>query len=140
MVGSLHAQEAKPRNLATVTTQYQKRAHKFGIEISKTFDDCVRIDRENGNTLWQDAIRKEMTKEQIPFQTLGNGKSPAPRCPEIRCHLIFDVKMEHFQRKARLVAGGHMTEMPAAVTYASVVSHEAVRIAFTLHQKALNVN
>jgi hypothetical protein len=140
MVGSQHAQEAKPRNLAAVTTQYQKRAHKFGIEISKTFDDCVQIDRENGKTLWQDAIRKEMTKVQIPFQTLGNGKSPGPTFQEIRCHLIFDVKMEDFQRKARLLAGGQMTEMPAAVTYASVVSHEAVRIAFTLHQKVLNVN
>jgi Reverse transcriptase (RNA-dependent DNA polymerase) len=40
--------------------------------------------------------------------------------------------MEDFQRKARLVAGGHMTETPASVTYASVVSRESVRIALTL--------
>ena len=32
----------------------------------------------------------------------------------------------------RLVAGGHMTTAPAAVTYASVVSRETVRIALTL--------
>ena len=46
--------------------------------------------------------------------------------------MIFDVKMEDFRRKARLVAGGHMTQAPAAVTYASVVSRETVRIALTV--------
>ena len=35
-------------------------------------------------------------------------------------------------RKVRLVAGGHMTTAPAAVTYASVVLRETVRIALTL--------
>ena len=46
--------------------------------------------------------------------------------------MIYDVKMEGFRRKARLVAGGHMTTAPSAVTYASVVSRESVRIALTL--------
>ena len=40
--------------------------------------------------------------------------------------------MEDFRRKARFVAGGHMTEAPSAITYASVVSRETVRIALTL--------
>lgn len=40
--------------------------------------------------------------------------------------------MEDFQRKARLVAGGHMTEAPASITYASVVSRESVRIALPI--------
>jgi hypothetical protein len=35
-----------------------------------------------------------------------------------------------FSRKARLVAGGHMTKAPASITYSSVVSRESVRIAF----------
>ena len=46
--------------------------------------------------------------------------------------MVFDVKMEDFRRKARLVAGGHMTEAPPNITYASVVSRETVRIALTL--------
>jgi hypothetical protein len=45
---------------------------------------------------------------------------------KIRCHLIFDIKQEDFRRKARLVAGGHTTEAPATITYASVVSRETV--------------
>ncbi len=46
--------------------------------------------------------------------------------------MIFDVKMEDFRRKAQLVAGGHMTDVPPIVTYASVVLCETVRIALTI--------
>ena len=35
-------------------------------------------------------------------------------------------------RKARFVAGGHMTEPPASITYSSVVSRDSVRLAFLL--------
>jgi hypothetical protein len=46
--------------------------------------------------------------------------------------MIFDVKMEDFRLKARFVAGGHTTDTPHAMTYASVVSKKYVRIALTL--------
>ena len=127
-----HTHKRRNRIIAAVTSRYHKRTHKFGIEIPKTFDNWVRIDKENGNTLWQDAIRKEMAKVRIAFQALDNGESPPPTFQEIRCHLIFDVKMVDYQPKARLVAVGHMTETPASVLYASVVSRESVRIALTL--------
>ncbi len=38
------------------------------------YDDYVRIDKENGNSLWQDAIRKEMAKVMVAFKILGDGK------------------------------------------------------------------
>jgi hypothetical protein len=50
----------------------------------------------------------------------------------MQCHMIFDVKMEDFFRKTRLVAGGHMTNAPPTITFASVVLHKTVRIALTL--------
>ena len=121
------------RIIAAVNKRYHKRTHKFGIEIPKTYEDCVRIDRENGNTLWQDAIRKEMSKVRVAFEVLEDGRDPPPTFQEMKCHLVFDVKMEDFQRKARLVAGGHMTRPTSGtVTYASVVSRESVRIALTI--------
>jgi hypothetical protein len=46
--------------------------------------------------------------------------------------MIFDVKMEDFRRKARFFAGGHTTDTPHSMTYASVVSRESVRIALNL--------
>ena len=46
--------------------------------------------------------------------------------------MIFDIKMEDFCHKARLVAGGHLTKAPATITYASVVSRETMHIALML--------
>ena len=124
--------QRRNRIIAAVNKRYHKRTHKFGIEVPKTYDECVRLDRENNNTLWQDAVRQEMKKVRVAFQTLKEGEAVPPTFQEIRCHLIFDVKMEDFRRKARFVAGGHMTEAPKTLTYASVVSRESVRIALTL--------
>jgi hypothetical protein len=92
----------------------------------------VILDKENENTLWQDALRKEMKNVRIAFKILNVEESIPPTYQEIRCHIIFDVKMEDFRRKARCVAGGHTTDTPHAMTYASVVSRESVIIALTL--------
>ena len=52
---------------------------------------------------------------------------------KVDCHMIFDIKMgERFHRKARMVAGGHTTEVPATLTYLLVVSRDSVRIALTI--------
>ncbi len=40
--------------------------------------------------------------------------------------------MEDFRQKARLVAGGHWTDTPATITYASVVSRETLCLALTI--------
>ena len=40
--------------------------------------------------------------------------------------------MEDLQRKARMVAGGHMTDVPLTIMYASVISCDTVRIALTI--------
>ena len=51
--------------------------------------------------------------------------------------MIFDIKMgENFRRKARFFAGGHMTETPTTLTYASLTSRDSVRI--ELNITALN--
>jgi hypothetical protein len=118
--------------IADVTKRYHKRTHKFGIEVPKSWDDCVRLDKENDNTLWQDSVRKEMNNDRISFQILNDDNAIPPTYKEIRCHMIFDVKMEDFWRKARFVAGGHTTYTPHDMMYALVVSRESVRIALTL--------
>ena len=72
---------------------------------------------------------------RIAFKLLDDGKSPPPGHQYMdECHMIFEIKLwiEGFRRKARLVAGGHMTDAPPVLTYASVVSRETVRIALTM--------
>jgi hypothetical protein len=127
-----HVLQKSTRIIAAVTKSYHKRTHKFGIEFPKSWDDCVKLDKENDNTLWQDAVMKEMKNVRITFKILNGEEAVPPTYQEIRCHMIFDVKTEDFMRKARFVAGGHTTDTPHAMAYASVVSRESVRIALTL--------
>ncbi|KAL7474093.1 hypothetical protein ACHAW6_000086 [Cyclotella cf. meneghiniana] len=62
------------------------------------------------------------------FDILADGIAPPPDHQYMRCHMIFDVKMEDFHCKARLVAGGHMTKAPTTLTFASIMSRETVHI------------
>ena len=126
----------KKRNriIAKVKSKYWVRTHKFGIKIPKTVQEAIAFDAENGNTLWWDAICKEMRNVRPAFEAWEKSQSEIPvGYQEVKCHLIFDVKMgENFRRKARFVAGGHTTEVPSTLTYASVVSRDSVRIALTI--------
>jgi hypothetical protein len=127
-----HVLQKRTRIIAAVTKRYHKRTHKFGIEVPKIWDDCVKLDKENDNTLCQDAVRKEMKNFRIAFKIINGEESAPPTYKEIRCHMIFDVKMEDFRRNARFVAGGNTTDTPHTMTYASAVSRESLRIALTL--------
>ena len=132
------------RMVNKVKKKYWRTTHKFGIRIPKTVAEALQIDRENGNTYWADAIAKEMGKAKIayvhmegvtPEDVRANKVDQLRGFQEIKCHIVFDVKMD-FTRKARFVAGGHTTETPNSLTYSSVVSRESVKIAF--HIAALN--
>ena len=91
-------------------------------------EEAKDLDMQNGNTLWWDAICKEMKNVRPAFEPWEKDMSQIPPgCQQIKCHMIFDVKMgENFRRKARFVAGGHTTETLSTLTYSSVVSRDSV--------------
>jgi hypothetical protein len=66
-----HVLKKRRRIISAVTKRCHKRTHKFGIEVSKSWDDWVRLDKENDNTLWQDAVRQEMNNVRIAFKILN---------------------------------------------------------------------
>ena len=68
----------RKRLVSAVTKRYHKRTHKYGLEVPKNYDDCIRIDNANGNTLWQDAIRQEMSKVLIAFRVLEDDEDIPP--------------------------------------------------------------
>ena len=68
----------RDRIIAVVNQRYLKRTHKFGIEVPKTIKRALEIDKENGNTLWRDAIAKEMQAVRIAFKMLEDGASAPP--------------------------------------------------------------
>ena len=92
------------------STWYLKRIYKFGLELPKTVNKAYAINEENGYAIWQDAIQKEMENVKIAFQTIPEGKKPPNGFKCVNCHIVLDIKMKDFQKKAHLVAGGKMTQ------------------------------
>ncbi len=104
--------------------------YKFGIKVPANIAEARALDKENGDELWERSV-KEMKNVQIAFKVLDDGTRVPVGYQQIPCMLIFDVKMD-FTRKTRLVAGGHVTEPPSVLTYASVVTRESVQIALLI--------
>ena len=94
----------------------------------------MRLDKENGNTLWQDAIKTEL--EQInkykTFKVHGKAIPPPKGYKRINVHFVFDVKFD-LRRKARLVAGGHLTDpIYHDSPYTGIASIKGIRVCLFL--------
>lgn len=118
----------RDRIIASINSRVRKTTHKYGIEVPTSQAEAYRIDRENGNTFWTDAIRKEMANVAVAFEILDPNKPIPIGWEKSSGHLVFDLKMD-FTRKARWVKDGHRTPEPDQSTFAGVVSRESVRIA-----------
>ena len=93
--------------------------YQHGFQVPKDYNDAMRLDKENGNTHWQDAMDLELTQkhEYKVFKDTGkakfhNGKVVTPDgFQKIRVHFVYAVKHDG-RFKARLVADGHLTKEP----------------------------
>jgi hypothetical protein len=105
--------------------------YKFGYHIPKNYDEAMDFDRKNGNRRWKESIDLEMAQlaDYDTFKDLGHKHSVRP--PEgykrIRTHLVFDVKHDG-RHKARMVADGHLTDIPLESVYSGVVSLRGLRM------------
>ena len=126
-----HVLKKLNRLIKLTRTKHIRKGFKFGVRIPSSVEEALAIDMELSNTLWFDAIMKEMKNVRVAFEILPNGTKPPPNYNHVNLMMIFDVKMD-FSRKARLVARGDMTDTPPTLTYSSVVSRESVRIAFLI--------
>ena len=89
----------RDRIIATVNSRVKRVSHKYGIEVPRTVKEAYLIDERNGNTLWRDAINKEMNNLKVAFDILPEGKRPPPGYSKASGHIIFDVRMT-LERKA----------------------------------------
>jgi hypothetical protein len=121
----------RDRTIAATNTRYVKCMHKFGIELPKTVELALEIDQATGTSYWHDAIQKEMRNVSVAFDFLPENEPVPIGYTKISLHMVFDIKID-FTRKALLVAGGHVTDVPSNLTYLSVVSRESVRIMFLI--------
>ena len=121
----------KANIIASVKGRVVKRkTHKYGVQVPTSVEEAYALDRENGNTLWQDALKLEMGEIGKAVRFLPHGEQAPPGYIKASGHIIWDVKMD-LRRKARWVKDGHLTPEPETSNYAGVVSRESVRIAFT---------
>ena len=113
---------------------------KFGYQVPRDYKEAMTLDKINGNTLWKDAIDKEIEQldEYSTFKDLGSAqwdRGKVTNAPsdhkKIRVHLVFDVKHDG-RHKARLVADGHLTDDPAEDVYSGVVSLRSLRLTIFL--------
>ena len=81
------------------TTCFLKKTHKFGIEVPRSVAEAYALDKKNGNTLWADSIAKEMMNVRTAFKILANGDKVPIGFQRMRCHMIFNIKMEDLRRK-----------------------------------------
>ena len=98
---------------------YCQKTRKYGVLIPKTVKQAIQLNKGNGETKWWDVILQEMKNVRPAFEVLEGRKEDIPIGYQmIKSHMIFDVKLEeNFRRKARLVGGGHMTNVPTSITY-----------------------
>ena len=82
--------------------------------------------------MWDNEIAKEIKNVKISFDIMGDGERVPNGYKQFHCHMIFDVSMEYFRRKARLLDDGYMAKTPKFQTYYSIVLRETVRFALTI--------
>ena len=116
--------------LAAVKNWIRRMMHKYRVEIPRDVEHAYEIDARNGNTLWRDALKKEMYNVRVAFGILDEGVHAPHGWKQVTGYLVWDVKMD-FTRKARWVLDGHKTLDPIGSTYTGVVSRESVQIALT---------
>ena len=124
LFGGLSKCLKKSRTIASIKMWQMrclKRSYKFDIELPKTVEQACALDSKNDNTLWADAIFKEMENVREAFKVIPDGKSVPIGNQFVPCHMVFNIKIEGFRQKTRLVAGGHMIQAPATIIFASVV-------------------
>jgi hypothetical protein len=110
------------------STSRKGSVYHFGVQIPRSVKHAFELDAVNGNTLWKDAIEKEINNIQA-YQTFKDmGKvSHIEGYKKIIVHFVFAVKHD-LRHKARLVAGGHLTDPTTEGSYSSVVNLRSLRI------------
>ena len=64
--------------LKAVNSRVCKNNIKYGVQVPRTLKEARRLDKENGNDLWEKAYKKEMKNVGIDFTFLPRANAPQP--------------------------------------------------------------
>jgi hypothetical protein len=109
--------------------------YMYGFKIPRNFAHAIRLDTAGGHTKWQDSTVLEMAQlaEYDVFTDKGVDGDPGRDFSKIRVHLVYAVKHDG-RHKARLVADGHLTDIPVDSVYSGVVSLKGLRLLLFLSE------
>ena len=116
------------------TKCHQAQKHKFGTLIPNLPAHALCLDKMNGNTLWQEAITKELEsiKAMRTFCVLDEEEKTPEGHTMVPCHITMDCEFDG-RHRARLLCGGDKTpDVPPEEVHSGVVSMETIRMAFVL--------
>ena len=116
-------------NKVKIRSVAYKPKYKYGVKIPRNYLEAVKFDKENGNTLWQDATKLEMEhmRGYKVFKDIGKFSAVPDGFKNIRVHMVYDVKHDG-RHRARLVANGQLTDIPIDSVYSGVVSLRGFRM------------
>ena len=58
--------------ITKVKARFLKKSQTFGVEVPTSVEEAYRLDQKNNNTLWCDAIKKEVTNIAVSSSYLGS--------------------------------------------------------------------
>ena len=129
MVGTINPPK-KGYIISAVNAQAKQTTQKYGVAVPRSLEKSYILDTKNGNTLWRDALEKEISNLQVAFDILDTECNTPPGWSKASSHIIFDVRMI-LEQKDQWLKDGHRTPESENSTYADVVSWESVRINLT---------
>ena len=99
--------------------------HQYGFQVPKNYGEACRFDECNSNGKWTFATTLEMTQLDEYDVFIDRGEFQTSQIPEqfkkTKVYLIFAIKHDGWH-KARMVADGHLPEVPLDSVYSGVVS------------------
>ena len=101
----------------------------MGSAFPKMWKEALEMDKENGDHLWEGAVKQEMKNSRVDFQACDDDIEDSIGFKQMTCHSIFNTKLsECFRRKTWFVPNGHEVSTPPLMSHSTAVPRDSVRI------------
>ena len=59
------------RIIAKTDTKYWSTTHKYGVRLPNTSSKDLELDRQTSQTLWENSLKKDMSKAEVSYKNFG---------------------------------------------------------------------
>jgi hypothetical protein len=85
-----HVLKKRNQILCAMKKRYFWTHSKFGVELYKSVERALQIDKETGTIFWSDVIAKEMKTVFVAFEILPKDAKASPGHSFLKCLMVFD--------------------------------------------------